>query len=185
MLTRFSLDDLAPFKQEKQFAPEASKDMRCFYAGRDNVHGVLLYLLSHCSRSFKFNMYGYDDPALDQAVRRLVESVQVYVQGTLDKSEAGSEHERRIIAGWSRQVRSSFAIGKSATDQLSHTKGGVFDSVVAFEGSVNWSATGEGWGPKAQNNTLVVYTNPVEVREFTLRLDEEHATALQQERAQK
>lgn len=184
MLTRFSLDDLAPFKQEKQFAPEASKDMRVFYAGRDNVHGALGWLLENCTKSFRFNMYGYDDPALDDLVKGLIAAKHVFVQGTLDKSQAGGVKERVLLQGWSSAVRASFAIGESATHQISHTKGGVLDDVLAFEGSVNWSATGEGWGPKAQNNTLVCYTNPVEVREFIVRLDEEHVTALQQEKKQ-
>lgn len=156
--------------------------MRVFYAGRDNIHGALGWLLENCTKSFRFNMYGYDDPELDKLVQGLVTSKHVFVQGTLDKSQAGGVKERVLLQGWSGAVRASFAIGESATHQISHTKGGVLDDVLAFEGGVNWSATGEGWGSKAQNNTLVVYTDPVEVREFTLRLDEEHVTALQQEK---
>ena len=47
--------------------------------------------------------------------------------------------------------------------------------------STNWSASGEGTDPKkAQNNTLEVFTNPVEIARFTAELDEEHTTVLQQ-----
>ena len=81
-------------------------------------------------------------------------------------------------------MRNSFAIGESATHQISHTKGGVIDGLVAFEGSTNWSASGEGTDPhKAQNNTLTIYTHPIEIAKFTAELDEEHTTALRQEQA--
>ena len=65
---------------------------------------------------------------------------------------------------------------------------GVLDCVVAFEGSTNWSTSGEGVGIslgaskqqpgfKAQNNTLAVYVNPYEIAKFSARLDYEHAVA--------
>lgn len=191
-LVDFQLGDLAPFKREKAFDPSASADMRIFYVGRDDVHGVMKYLLARCSRSLYFNMYGYDDEELDQIIQGLIVSEHVYVQGTLDRGQAGGVHERKILEAWGDSVRSSFAIGESATHQISHTKGGVIDGKVAFEGSTNWSTAGEGVfvngafggkGYKAQNNTLVIYTNPVEVASFSAELSEEHATALRQEQA--
>lgn len=188
----FHLDDLAPFTREKSFDPHDSRDFRVFYAGRDDVHGVLKYLLARCSRSLRFNMFGYDDDELDQIIQGLVASDQVFVQGTLDKSQASGVHEKKILAGWSDAMRNSFAIGESATHQISHTKGGVIDGVVAWEGSTNWSASGEGTivapdgsdtGRKAQNNTLAIYRNPVQVARFTDELDHEHAIALAQQNA--
>lgn len=189
-LNSFTLDDLAQFTREQSFPAGDSPDFRVLYVGRDDVHGALAYLLARCSRSLRLNMFGYDDDALDAIIRHLIESVHVYVQGTLDKSQAGGVHEKQILATWSTAVRNSFAIGQSATRQISHTKGGVIDGLVAFEGSTNWSASGEGTivdpadpakGRKAQNNTLAVYTHPVEVAKFTAELDEEHTTALHQE----
>ena len=188
-LQAFSLDDLASYTREGSFGPGDSTDFRVFYVGRDDVHGVLKHLLARCSRSLKMNMFGYDDDDLDEIIRGLVDSAHVYVQGTLDKSQSGGVHEKKILAGWDQAMRSSFAIGTSATHQISHTKGGVLDGVVAWEGSTNWSASGEGTivavdgsnvGRKAQNNTLAVYVNPVEVQKFSVELDEEHAVVLQQ-----
>src|SRR6185437_8515126 len=175
----FKLDDLAPFTREKSFDPRDSQDFRVFYVGRDDVHGILAYLLARCSRSLRLNMFGYDDDALDTIIRGLVASEHVFVQGTLDKSQASGVHERKILATWDPAMRNSFAVGQSATHQISHTKGGVIDGVVAFEGSTNWSATGEGTivaadgsdvGRKAQNNTLAVYCHPVQVARFTDQL---------------
>lgn len=226
-LNTFTLDDLARFTREGSFAAGDSPDFRVLYVGRDDVHGALKYLLARCSRSLRLNMFGYDDDELDQIIRHLVESEHVYVQGTLDKSQASGVHERRILAGWSDEVRNSFAIGQSATHQISHSKGGVIDGLVAWEGSTNWSASGEGTGIvlpdpaeqearhaglveagvkaglpeevarihaervypkqpagfKAQNNTLAVYTHPVEIAKFTAELDEEHTTAMRQNAA--
>lgn len=191
-LNKFSLEDLAPYKREKTFPQSDSKDFRVLYVGRDDVHGALAYLLARCSRSLKFNQFGYDDDALDQIIRGLVDSSHVYVQGTLDKSQASGVHEKKILATWDPTMRNSFAIGESATHQISHTKGGVIDGLVAYEGSTNWSASGEGTivaadgsdvGRKAQNNTLAVYTNPVEINAFSAELDEEHTVALAQQQA--
>lgn len=192
-LQTFTLDDLAQFKREGAFDPRDSADYRAFYVGRDDVHGVLKYLLARCSQSLKMNMFGYDDDELNAIIAGLVDSQHVLVQGTLDKSQAGGVHEKKILLTWDPAMRNSFAIGQSATHQISHTKGGVIDSLVAWEGSTNWSASGEGTGItlgdgaaqvpgfKAQNNTLLVHVNQVEVATFAGRLDEEHTIALQQQ----
>jgi hypothetical protein len=188
----FALNDLWSFTREKSFDPRDSRDFRVFYVGRDDVHGILAFLLSRCSRSLRLNMFGYDDDTLDTIIRGLVASEHVFVQGTLDKSQASGVHERKILAGWDPAMRNSFAVGQSATHQISHTKGGVIDGLVAWEGSTNWSASGEGTivaadgsdvGRKSQNNTLAVYLNPIQVARFTDELDHEHAIALAQQSA--
>jgi hypothetical protein len=58
---------------------------------------------------------------------------------------------------------------------------------VGFEGSTNWSASGEGTfllkggpggpGYKAQNNTLAVFTDPDTLARFTAELVAEHLAA--------
>jgi hypothetical protein len=191
-LNSFRLDDLAQFTREKSFPAGDSPDFRVFYVGRDDVHGILKYLLARCSRSLRMNMFGYDDDELDQIIQGLVASEHVFVQGTLDKSQAAGVHEKKILAGWDPAMRNSFAIGQSATHQITHTKGGVIDGLVAWEGSTNWSASGEGAGIsldngsqpagfKAQNNTLAVFLHPVQVNRFTDELDHEHAIVLAQQ----
>lgn len=193
-LQGFTLDQLAPYTREGSFGSGDAVEYRTFYVGRDDVHGILKFLLARCSRSLKLNMFGYDDDELDQIIKGLIIDEGVFVQGTLDKSQAAGVHEKNILAAWTPQVRASFAIGQSATHQISHTKGGVIDGVVAWEGSTNWSASGEGTivdpagtdkGRKAQNNTLLVHVNPVEIQKFSVELDEEHAVALAQQAAAK
>ena len=194
-LQHFTLDDLAVYTAEKAFGPTASADFRVFYVGRDDVHGVLMHLYTRVSLSVKMNMFGYDDDDLNTVLMGLVQNPSVMVQVTLDKSQSGGAHEKAILASDMAQdaagCANDFVIGESATSQISHTKGGVLDGIVAFEGSTNWSASGEGTGInltaakqnpgfKAQNNTLAVYVNTYEIAKFSARLDYEHAVAAAQ-----
>jgi len=189
-LQSFTLDDLAVYTREGEFAPGDSSDFRTFYAGRDDVHGVLKHLYSRVTVSVKMTMFGYDDVELNDIIVNLILSQHVYFQGTLDESQAATPTEKRILDAWSSAVRSSFAIKRSATGQIEHTKGGVLDGRVAYEGSTNWSSSGEGTGIglhgaanavgyKAQANTLTVYTNLSEIQKFATRMDEEHVSVLQ------
>jgi|SRR6185312_1620067 len=190
----FSLDNLAPFTAEKSFPPEASPDYRSLYVGFDDVHDALKYLLSGCRSSLVMNQFGYDDDELNGIIMGLVQNPAVLVQITLDKSQAGGVHEKKLL-DLDRQTLAAefgthFAVGQSATHSISHTKGGVIDGIVAWEGSTNWSADGEGTfvvkgqpgGPRyrAQNNTVLIHNNAYEVRRFTNRLHQEHAIALAQ-----
>jgi hypothetical protein len=194
-LQQFTLDDLAAYTAEQAFGATASPDFRVFYVGRDDVHGVLMHLFTRVTLSVKMNMFGYDDEDLNSVLMGLVQSPSVMVQVTLDKSQASGVHEKAILSSDTGQdaqgFANDFAVGESSTGQISHTKGGVLDGIVAFEGSTNWSSSGEGTGIsltatkqapgfKAQNNTLAVYTNPYEIAKFAARLDYEHAVATSQ-----
>jgi hypothetical protein len=194
-LQQFTLDDLAVYTAEQAFGPTASADFRVFYVGRDDVHGVLMHLFTRVSLSVKMNMFGYDDDDLNNVLIGLVRNPSVMVQVTLDKSQASGPSERAILSSDMAQdafgFANDFAIGDSSTGQISHTKGGVLDGIVAFEGSTNWSSSGEGTGIsltaakqfpgfRAQNNTLAVYVNAYEIAKFAARLDYEHAVAASQ-----
>jgi hypothetical protein len=141
------------------------------------------------------NMFGYDDDSLNNVLMGLVQNPSVMVQVTLDKSQAAGPAEKAILSSDTAQNAQGFAndfvVGESSTHQISHTKGGVLDGIVAFEGSTNWSSSGEGTGIsltaaeqapgfKAQNNTLAVYVNLYEIAKFSARLDYEHAVAAAQ-----
>jgi hypothetical protein len=144
------------------------------------------------------NMFGYDDDQLNQLLIDLATDPSVMVQVTLDKSQSTGAHEKAILSSDAAKDPSAyaadFAVGQSDTHQISHTKGGVLDGIVAFEGSTNWSSSGEGAGIsldaarqhpgfKAQNNTLAVYVNPYEIAKFSARLDYEHGVATHQQAA--
>jgi len=130
--------------------PTASPDFRVFYVGRDDVHGVLVHLYTRVRLSVKMNTFSYDDDQLNQILDGLVKDPTVMVQVTLDSSQAHGTHEKAILSSDEANdptgYAADFAVGQSDTHQISHTKGGVLDGIVAFEGSTNWSSSGEGTG---------------------------------------
>jgi hypothetical protein len=190
-LQTFELAELAQFTKEGVYSTNASKMFHLFYVGRDDVHGILKYLLSRASMSLYLNMFGYDDDELNGECMRCAEDPTVTTVITLDKSQAGGQHEKAILDSDMAKDPQAFnthvVIGQSATHQISHTKGGVIDGIVGFEGSTNWSASGEGTfviggkaggaGYKAQNNTLAVFTDPDTIGRFTAELIAEHLAA--------
>ncbi len=194
-LLSFTLADLAQFKDTGQYPATQSENHALFYVGRDDVHGVLAYLFGRVTQSVDMNMFGYDDDALNAQLMALAENPKVAVQVTLDKSQAGGVHEKLILASDvakdAASFNASFAIGTSATHQITHTKGGVLDNVVGWEGSTNLSSSGEGTfvvgsskagGPgfKAQNNTLMVFTDLGTINSFREELRAEHRIVLAQ-----
>jgi hypothetical protein len=190
-LQTFSLDDLQQYTKEGVYANNASKDFHLFYVGRDDVHGILQHLLSRIATSLYLNMFGYDDDDLNGECMRCAGDPTITTVITLDESQSGSVHEKQIlgsdVAKDPAAFNTHFVIGTSATGQISHTKGGVLDGRVGFEGSTNWSTSGEGTfvvsghaggaGYKAQNNTLAVFTDPDTIARFTAELIAEHLAA--------
>jgi hypothetical protein len=188
------LADLGRFTPEGVLTPGYG-DTYLFLVGRDDCHGILHYLLPRETLVFKFNQFGYDDQELNDDVVGLMRNPNVRVQASLDRSQASGVHERQILAldvANDPNFYNTFSILESATGQISHTKGGVFVGLgIAYEGSMNWSASGEGVGIslkpgppvpgyKAQNNTLLLSTNPTLLSRFSARLDAEHLIGLAQ-----
>lgn len=189
------LAELGQFTPEGKLTP-GYRDHYLFMVGRDDCHGILHYLIPKETLFFKFNMFGYDDDELNADIIGLLKDPSVRVQATLDKSQSGGVHEKQILAldeAKDPEFYNLFAIGQSATHQISHTKGGIMMALgLGFEGSMNWSDSGEGTGIqlkptdqkkpgfKAQNNTLLVSSNPVFLARFSARLDSEHQIAIAQ-----
>jgi hypothetical protein len=185
--------ELARFTYEKQLTPGYG-DCYLFFVGRDDVHGVLKWILVSERLGLKLSMFGYDDDELNNIIMRMMGNEKISVQASLDKRQAGGVHERALIELDKKldpiTFGNSFVITNSPSGQILHTKGGVCTGTgVAFEGSTNWSASGEGTGTdegvthvKAQSNTLLVTVNPVLVARFTANLDSEHRIAVARQR---
>lgn len=185
----FALDDLAPYASEKAFPATASPDFRILFVGRDDVHRALRHVLSRVKTSLYLNMFGFDDSDLNDIVMGLVRNPHITVLITLDKSQAGGVHEKRLLESDAAKdpegYRTHFVVGQSATHQISHTKGFVADGVVGAEGSTNWSTSGEGTfvvrpgdkGFRAQNNTQTFFIDPYAVQRFQAQLIAEHVAA--------
>jgi hypothetical protein len=194
-LQTFDLADLQQYTPEKAYSPAASKAFHLFFVGRDDVHDILKHVLSRVRVSLYLNMFGYDDKELNAILMAKVLDPNITMLITLDKSQAGGVHEKALLDA-DRQhelaaFNTHFAIGQSSTHQISHTKGFVADGKVAGEGSVNWSASGEGTfvitaksggpGYKAQNNTQTIFTDPDSVNRFQTELIAEHMIAQNQQ----
>ena len=190
-LQTFNLLDLQQFTLEKAYSNNASLDFHLFFVGRDDVHEILKYVLSRVTVSLYLNMFGYDDPELNDILMAKATDPNVTMLITLDQSQAGSKTEKMLLDADKAKNLSSFnthfVVGQSATHQISHTKGFVADGKVAGEGSTNWSTSGEGvfvvtgkpGGPgyKAQNNTQSVITDADTINRFTAELIAEHMAA--------
>jgi hypothetical protein len=187
-LQKFSLLDLQQYTQEKEYSQNASLDFHLFYAGRDDIHSILKHVLSRVSVSLYLNMFGYDDDELNDILMKIAVDPTITMLITLDKSQSGGKHEKMLLDLNRKKdlvaFNTHFAIGQSATHQITHTKGFVADGKVAGEGSTNWSDSGEGTSlKKAQNNTQSIITDQDTITRFTAQLIAEHLTAQKQQDA--
>lgn len=174
----FAWEDLAQYKAEGRFLDGYPADRRTFFSPRDKVHPLLLSLISSAQHSLVLNMYGYDDKELDAAIRGKLDAEHVYVQVSLDKSQAGGKTEKEVLAAWSNtDFGNSIAIGTSSVKHaISHLKVLIVDGVYTVTGSTNWSLSGEG----EQDNQLTIDRNSVVAAEMRAELDLNHDWMLKQ-----
>jgi phosphatidylserine/phosphatidylglycerophosphate/cardiolipin synthase-like enzyme len=184
-MINFTLGDLAVFFREGEIAASlmTSNSVQLF-TQRDHAHECLVALHRMTTLSIVDTMFGYDDDELDQLIRDKLDDEHIFVQLSLDKSQSTGAHEKEILAKWSGDAQANsvaVAVGTSAAGAIAHMKAGVLDGRIVFDGSTNWSASGEGEaGAKAQNNSLVVFdSHPVAAR-YRTQLDIDHDTMLKQ-----
>lgn len=174
----FVWDDLAQYKAEKRFLDGYPAEQRSFFSPRDSIHPMLASLLASAQHSLVLNMYGYDDEELDDLIRGKLDSKHVYVQMSLDKSQAGGVHEKVLLEKWSNdEFGNSIAIGTSEIHHaISHLKVLIVDGVYTVTGSTNWSISGE----SEQDNQLTLSRNAVVASELRAVLDLNHDWMLKQ-----
>lgn len=174
----FEWDDLAKYKAEGRFLDGYPPDQRTFYSPRDDVRPLLASLLASAQRSIVLNMFGYADPQLDAIIRAKLETERVYVQMSLDKTQAGGKSEKAILSGWSNKAfGNSIAIGTSSKGHAySHLKILIVDNIYTVTGSTNWSLSGQ----SEQDNQLTLSRNAVIAAETRGVLDLNHDWMLKQ-----
>jgi phosphatidylserine/phosphatidylglycerophosphate/cardiolipin synthase-like enzyme len=155
------------------FPPGYPSDRRTFYSPVDNVHGALKAVIAAARRSVVIAMYGFDDDELAAVLKDKLTDAQVYVQLTLDSSQAGGVHEKALLATEDYPI-SSVAVGRSEKGAIMHLKEGVVDGSIFFSGSTNWSGGGE----HLQDNQLTVEINPMVAALATARIGAIHAAML-------
>lgn len=163
------------------FPPGYPDTARTFYAPVDDVHGALTDLLQSASKSLIIAMYGYDDAQLNQVIMNQLKTDNVYVQLSLDRSQAAGATEKAILAGWHNDgVGKSIAIGDSEKGAIMHLKLAIIDGLDVVTGSTNWSTGGE----TKQDNQLTVIRDALVAAEARARVDIIHDTMLKQMAAQ-
>jgi len=174
----FNWDDLGQYKAEGRFLDGYPADERTFFAPRDNVHGVLMALLNSAQHSIVVNMFGYDDDELNKIIQGKLADEKIYVQMSLDRSQASGVHEKQILAKWNNDAfGNSIAIGTSSVhNAISHLKIVIVDGVYTVKGSTNWSLSGE----QQQDNELTVSRHAVIAAETRAILDLNHDFMLKQ-----
>jgi PLD-like domain len=173
----FAWDDLGRYKAGGRFLDGYPPDVRTFYSPVDDVHGVLVSLLASTQKSLVLNMYGYDDDDLNDLILAKVDDEHIFVQMSLDKTQAGGVHERELLATWNNDlIGNSIAIGSSTRGAISHMKIVIVDGVYTVRGSTNWSLAGE----QKQDNELTIHNNAVIAAETRAELDQNHDAMLKQ-----
>jgi len=174
----FVWDQLGQYKAEGTFLEGYPDDERTFFAPRDNVHGLLVALLGSAQHSIVVNMFGYDDDELNNIIQGKLADEKIFVQMSLDRSQAAGVHEKEILAKWDNNAfGNSIAIGTSSVhNAISHLKIVIVDGVYTVKGSTNWSLSGE----QQQDNELSLNRNAVIAAETRAILDLNHDFMLKQ-----
>lgn len=166
------LIDLHVLDRYKQavFPPGYPPRVRTFYAPVDDVHGALVWMLSAAQKSLVVAMYGFDDEELAGVIKQKMADPNIFVQLTLDSSQAAGVHERNLLVAQGYPA-TSVAIGSSEHGRIMHMKEFIVDGVVLGTGSTNWSDAGE----RLQDNQLTIIADACVAAEARARIDTIHA----------
>ena len=157
--------------------PGTLPNVRRFYSPIDDVPGALQAIIGSARHSVIVAVYGFDDDALAALLSGYLKNPNVYVQITLDKSQAGGVHERAILERFKHEFAgNSVAIGHSEKGAIMHRKVLLIDGVWRVTGSTNWSLSGE----QKQDNEMTVLYSPSACAEARAILDLAHDACLQQ-----
>jgi phosphatidylserine/phosphatidylglycerophosphate/cardiolipin synthase-like enzyme len=151
--------------------------VRTFYSPEDYVPQVLQTVLSSVQSSVVVAMYGFDDDVLATMLAAALQNPRIYVQITLDKTQAAGKAEAALLKKYfNAKTGNSIAIGHSEKGAIMHRKMMIVDGIWRISGSTNWSTSGE----TQQDNELTVMRDAVVCAEARPILDVEHDAALKQ-----
>ncbi|WP_405883684.1 phospholipase D-like domain-containing protein [Streptomyces sp. NBC_01384] len=171
-----ALTDLSALDRHKTggYAPGYPAILRTLYSPVDDVHGALLGLIRSATSSLVVALYGFDDEEFADALHEKLADERVFVQLTLDSSQAAGVHERKILAR-EQYPAASIAVGRSEHNAIMHMKLLIVDGIDVVTGSTNWSTSGE----TLQDNQTTVVRDPLVAAEARARVDAVHHHMLQ------
>jgi len=173
----FTWSDLTRYKAEGRFLDGYPEDYRTFWAPRDRLHELLRDLIASAQHSLVVNMFGLTDQKLTALLHDKLQDSRVYVQISLDRSQAAGTTEAALLKEYLNDKEgNSVAIGTSEKLAISHLKVVIVDGVYTVTGSTNWSLSGE----EKQDNQLTLSRNAVVAAETRAVLDRNHDWMLKQ-----
>lgn len=171
------IGDLDTFKAGRSTLAGYPPNLRTFYAPVDDVHGALKAVLGSARHSVVVAMYGWNDPEVAEMIDGFLKNPAMYVQVTLDRSQAGGVHERALLEMYKNEMSgNSVAIGTSEHSAIMHRKMFVVDGLWRVSGSTNMGDSAE----RLQDNEMSIVFDAVVCAEARPILDVEHDHALQQ-----
>jgi phosphatidylserine/phosphatidylglycerophosphate/cardiolipin synthase-like enzyme len=152
--------------------PVGSLEMvRSFYSPIDDIHGVLEAVIGSAQHSAVVSMFGWDDDRLAAMLDKALKDPRMFVQITLDSSQAGGVHEKALLTKYAHEMTgNSVAIGRSEKGAIVHRKMVIVDGEWWIGGSTNWSVSGE----TLQDNELTVIHNALHCTKARSILDIAH-----------
>jgi hypothetical protein len=129
------------------------------------------------TQSVVVSMYGYDDQELNALLQEKLASGHIFVQLSLDSTQAGEKFEKSLLSSWHNDgIGNSIAIGHSEKGAIMHLKLAIVDGLDLITGSTNWSGGGE----SRQDNQLTIIRDPLVAAEARARVDIIHDDMLKQ-----
>jgi hypothetical protein len=154
-------------------------EFRDFFSPQDGpgIHTLLVHLIRGATKSVVLNMFGYDDQEIDAELHKHSHNPRVYLQMSLDSTQAKGVHEKDLLDKWNHDgIGNSIAIGQSAKHAISHLKVLIVDGEYVVTGSTNWSISGE----EKQDNQLTVVRSAIVAAGYRAILDINHTEMLKQ-----
>jgi phosphatidylserine/phosphatidylglycerophosphate/cardiolipin synthase-like enzyme len=151
------------------------------WAPIDAVHEAIMACITQATDSVCSAMYGWTDKEINQLFLDKLAEEDVYVQLSLDATQAAGPGAVPLVRKWKDVKGNSLSLGHSAFNEISHNKNYVLDGVLTIGGSTNMSATGQ----SKQNNECYFCWDPVYAAETRARLDRIHDEQLMQMAAHK